>query len=165
MKSKRRSAWLSRLSYTCASVCILSCGLCAIGTVYRVAGNTTALNIAPEALTSVDCFVWPDRTSILIDVDPTGPMSWVDCVIPITIPPCDFAVPTVAPYVRVSMPSLEVGLCAALLAIGCSVVQRTNSDSDFGHCDCGYDLTGNLSGVCPECGRRSEDSQPPRAGP
>ncbi len=23
--------------------------------------------------------------------------------------------------------------------------------------DCGYDLTGNASGVCPECGRRRED--------
>ena len=22
-----------------------------------------------------------------------------------------------------------------------------------GHCPCGYDLTGNVSGVCPECGR------------
>lgn len=23
-----------------------------------------------------------------------------------------------------------------------------------GHCPCGYDLTGNTSGVCPECGER-----------
>ncbi len=23
-----------------------------------------------------------------------------------------------------------------------------------GHCPCGYDLTGNVSGVCPECGRK-----------
>ena len=23
-----------------------------------------------------------------------------------------------------------------------------------GHCRCGYDLTGNVSGKCPECGRR-----------
>lgn len=22
-----------------------------------------------------------------------------------------------------------------------------------GHCSCGYDLTGNLSGICPECGK------------
>ena len=23
---------------------------------------------------------------------------------------------------------------------------------DYGHCPCGYDLTGNVSGTCPECG-------------
>lgn len=26
-----------------------------------------------------------------------------------------------------------------------------------GLCDCGYDLTGNLSGVCPECGKATRD--------
>ncbi len=25
-----------------------------------------------------------------------------------------------------------------------------------GHCACGYDLRGNVSGVCPECGRETE---------
>ena len=25
------------------------------------------------------------------------------------------------------------------------------------HCKCGYDLTGNLSGICPECGDAIED--------
>jgi len=25
-----------------------------------------------------------------------------------------------------------------------------------GHCDCGYDLTGNVSGVCPECGATAQ---------
>jgi predicted amidophosphoribosyltransferase len=27
-----------------------------------------------------------------------------------------------------------------------------------GHCqNCGYDLTGNVSGICPECGQPAED--------
>ncbi len=25
-----------------------------------------------------------------------------------------------------------------------------------GHCECGYDLTGNVSGACPECGQGTE---------
>ena len=25
-----------------------------------------------------------------------------------------------------------------------------------GHCECGYDLTGNVSGTCPECGRETD---------
>jgi hypothetical protein len=28
-----------------------------------------------------------------------------------------------------------------------------------GHCRCGYDLTGNVSGRCPECGRAAESEQ------
>lgn len=31
-----------------------------------------------------------------------------------------------------------------------AIVLRTSSK--LGHCRCGYDLTGNTSGVCPECG-------------
>ncbi len=27
---------------------------------------------------------------------------------------------------------------------------------ETGHCQCGYDLTGNVSGKCPECGRRAK---------
>lgn len=29
-----------------------------------------------------------------------------------------------------------------------------------GHCKCGYDLTGNVSGRCPECGRETGREQP-----
>jgi hypothetical protein len=32
--------------------------------------------------------------------------------------------------------------------------QRANEDGGPGCHGCGYDLTGNVSGVCPECGRR-----------
>lgn len=28
-----------------------------------------------------------------------------------------------------------------------------------GHCPCGYDLTGNVSGTCPECGRAAPSDQ------
>ncbi len=30
-----------------------------------------------------------------------------------------------------------------------------------GHCGCGYDLTGNVSGRCPECGETTDRSLPP----
>lgn len=31
---------------------------------------------------------------------------------------------------------------------------RKSRKNPPGHCECGYDLTGNTSGVCPECGKR-----------
>ncbi len=41
---------------------------------------------------------------------------------------------------------------AILLAYYVVSISRTELD-DYGHCDeCGYNLTGNKSGVCPECG-------------
>ena len=35
---------------------------------------------------------------------------------------------------------------------GVRLARRINSESRPGHCECGYDLTGNVTGVCPECG-------------
>ena len=43
---------------------------------------------------------------------------------------------------------------AALVASRFASVVRRNLRSAGGQCArCGYDLTGNVSGVCPECGR------------
>lgn len=42
-------------------------------------------------------------------------------------------------------------LCCAVLAI--FFWKRSRCRSHIGLCRCGYDLTGNVSGVCPECGR------------
>ncbi len=47
--------------------------------------------------------------------------------LPLWIPPCLIALPSLALWWR----------------------NRRNN----GHCDCGYNLTGNVSGVCPECGK------------
>ena len=42
----------------------------------------------------------------------------------------------------------------AVLVLGCSgLVALHSRPSPPGHCPCGYDLTGNVSGRCPECGR------------
>lgn len=38
------------------------------------------------------------------------------------------------------------GLCGAFIQVG----RRATTP---GHCPCGYDMTGNVSGTCPECGR------------
>ena len=39
-------------------------------------------------------------------------------------------------------------------------VSRYNLHIPYYHCvNCGYDLTGNVSGVCPECGKRIDDGR------
>ncbi len=47
--------------------------------------------------------------------------------------------------------------CSGILAfVGtCLYLNRTLPDMYIpGHCSCGYDLTGNESGACPECGKQ-----------
>ncbi len=44
-------------------------------------------------------------------------------------------------------------LCGAL-AGGFLMVRHLNRPAPRGFCPCGYDLTGNVSGVCPECGTK-----------
>ena len=56
------------------------------------------------------------------------PIRWAhEVVIPMWVPLAFVAVPTIAAWRR----------------------QRRRPP---GHCQCGYDLTGNVSGRCPECG-------------
>jgi rubrerythrin len=47
-----------------------------------------------------------------------------------------------------------------MLVIGALIVLSwwwdRRSKTRFGHCQkCGYNLTGNVSGVCPECGEKA----------
>jgi hypothetical protein len=52
---------------------------------------------------------------------------------------------------EVGVPLWAIGLAAAFFGLA-SLVPRRRPES----CQCptcGYDLTGNVSGVCPECGR------------
>lgn len=43
---------------------------------------------------------------------------------------------------------------APILVVVAWIVRRRRSRPiPPGHCTCGYDLTGNVSGICPECGR------------
>ncbi len=41
-----------------------------------------------------------------------------------------------------------------IIAIPSFILWRRNRKLPEGHCACGYNLTGNVSGVCPECGRK-----------
>lgn len=46
-------------------------------------------------------------------------------------------------------------LCISLLiGIPVAIFRKRRQPPPPGHCrNCGYDLTGNVSGICPECGR------------
>ncbi len=44
-----------------------------------------------------------------------------------------------------------------LIAIPSFLLWRRNRKLPEGHCNCGYNLTGNMSGVCPECGRKLQE--------
>lgn len=47
----------------------------------------------------------------------------------------------------------------AVLLLGCGAVVAVRSRRIVpGHCPCGYNLTGNVSGRCPECGRTVANS-------
>ena len=50
-----------------------------------------------------------------------------------------------------------------LLAIGIATIVLWRLDRrplPPGHCPCGYDLTGNVSGTCPECGKEAAHADP-----
>ena len=74
------------------------------------------------------------RSAVLLD-DKTTPRS------------TKFSVPIWMPLV------LSVGLTTYIIWI--------DRPPKPGHCPCGYNLTGNVSGVCPECGRSDGTSPPP----
>ena len=61
-----------------------------------------------------------------------------------------FTIPLVYPFAAFAIPTLLAG--------GFWPKRRVP-----GHCEGGYNLTGNVSGTCPECGRPSEQpAKPPR---
>ncbi|MCC7291691.1 MAG: hypothetical protein IT449_06490 [Phycisphaerales bacterium] len=54
-----------------------------------------------------------------------------------------------------SGPAVFIGLKRRCMACGHAFVDKHAEKPDFNRCaDCEYDLTGNVSGRCPECGWR-----------
>ncbi len=54
--------------------------------------------------------------------------------------------------------SVPLWIPTLLIAIPSFFLWRRNRKlPQEGHCECGYDLTGNVSGVCPECGKKLEE--------
>ena len=48
--------------------------------------------------------------------------------------------------------------------VGALIARRGRRVIPAGHCQtCAYDLTGNTSGTCPECGTDSDEGRTPRA--
>ena len=63
--------------------------------------------------------------------------------------------------VSVYAPFINVGVTSAVVLgarrVSSRIRRRFDKRCFAGHCaNCGYDLTGNISGVCPECGRPTE---------
>ncbi len=49
---------------------------------------------------------------------------------------------------------MPLWMLLVIVAVPTTFIWRLDRHRLPGHCSCGYDLTGNESGVCPECGRR-----------
>ncbi len=47
---------------------------------------------------------------------------------------------------------------AFMIAIPSFLLWRRNQKLGEGYCNCGYNLTGNVSGVCPECGTKMQSN-------
>lgn len=67
--------------------------------------------------------------------------------------------------VDVFLDLVRVPCWLVVLIAGCPIVLLlwyTRKRIPPGHCQkCGYNLTGNVSGVCPECGERTQGAQKP----
>jgi hypothetical protein len=77
---------------------------------------------------------------------------------------CAAAVLVAAIFIRRGVPWWAAGLFCVLVAG--SALHELYRPHDLRHprglkgrcVKCGYDLTGNISGVCPECGRETSDA-------
>jgi hypothetical protein len=62
--------------------------------------------------------------------------------------------------------AVKVSAVSALLLAASIVAWRGRRKPNKGHCQhCGYDLTGNVSGVCPECGTGITSDHAPSNNP
>lgn len=58
------------------------------------------------------------------------------------------------------MANLPLGALLVVLFVPTIVLARPDRRAWVGHCKrCAYDLTGNVSGVCPECGTKCENAE------
>ena len=63
---------------------------------------------------------------------------------------------------RAIMMRLPLGVLIVMLVVPTIVLARPDRRAWVGHCKrCAYDLTGNVSGVCPECGTKCENAEMP----
>jgi hypothetical protein len=55
--------------------------------------------------------------------------------------------------------TLPFWFCLLLVGVPTAVLWLRREPPEPGLCACGYDLSGNVSGVCPECGQAIPDNQ------
>ncbi len=58
------------------------------------------------------------------------------------------------PYYRPIILVVPLWIPTLIIGIPSFLLWRRNRNLGEGYCDCGYNLTGNVSGVCPECGKK-----------
>lgn len=68
--------------------------------------------------------------------------------------------PNNGPLIRGRLWSLPLWIPFLLAGVPTAYLFLRGRQRPVGHCQgCGYDLTGNLSGTCPECGRRAHPAE------
>ncbi len=102
-------------------------------------------------LVGIEAGVLAVRTDDLLD-DPLGWKAWL------VSPGCGLEWPSVNRYPEVTGLLVRVPLWMPLVLTAIPTAwlwHRDRPPPPPGHCQsCGYNLTGNVSGVCPECGER-----------
>lgn len=137
MRKKPKSFWL------CVTAAVLSVGafLISINYEYCWRGHPLAFYLAPGNL-GVTWSAWPDEEA------PSGfSMTHLPRPLFVWLPELHHD-----RYGTILVMPLWLLVVASI--IGALILRRNAELSVVGSCGCGYDVTGNTSGVCPECGKR-----------
>jgi hypothetical protein len=114
--------------------------------------------------TAIGALIGAFLGAVVVLATATGPMVFVVLSIPGMLPFLLLEGRAHTPSFGVLALNSLVYSCAGALAVwlwhklrALTAWLRSKRHPELGHCsNCGYDLTGNVSGVCPECGCATE---------